>query len=593
MARVNLGIIFMKQLNDKERSNAVWIIIVFIVMGFSFILINNVGNQLLSASRAYISENTEWTRTQKEVSFALVKYIQFGDDGSRADFLESFNQTEYEEREDISEDTGQPEYPYDAYVQENFREADIPRLMILYWVLTDLDPLYLAVKYLEEGNKLVKELSRLGEEFDYQYQRGELVQDEMLNYLQSTYEIDGRLTVVGDNFSNVLEDAVSRASVLVYRTSVTMGVIFTAIAGFIVVILIQNIRVWNDQLRKTDRQFKNALENSRDVIYQMNLSTGLYEYMSPAVEKMTGYTAEEVVAGGPRFMLDLTHPQDLERMSDELHGLEDFIAGKTEIPDTEFRILTKNGKYIWVNNKRTVVRNEEGGVSIIGNVRDITEYKKYVDALDKSLNDKQMLLSEIHHRVKNNLSIVSSLIELQKGNINQNDDETFHEIQSRIKSIALVHEKLYQTETLADVDLAEYIQDLIRMISATYSSSGLRIKLIEDLEPQVASITKAVPIGLICNELLNNCYKHAFPGKSEGEIAVSLKNDGENIHFTVSDNGVGLPEAFNIDEQTSLGMTLLKAFARQVNGRLEYESNNGKGTYFSVHFPIDSSSDIS
>lgn len=578
----------MKKLRSKERSNAVWIIIVFIVMGLSFILTNNAGNQLLSASRAYISENNQWTKAQKQVSLALVKYIQFGDERSRTEYLESFDIIEDDGQQYIYREPGPPDTSHEIYVQENNR-PNVPYLMKLYWALFDLDAFFVTVKYLEEGGRLVESLRILGEEFDDQHQNGEVTQNQKTDYIHKIYELDEKLTVVGNNLSIIFDNAVSRISTLVYRTSVIMGVIFATIGGVVIVFLIKSIKMWNNQLQKTDQQFKNALENSRDVIYQMSLKTGTYEYMSPAVEKMTGYTVEEIIAGGPRFMLGLTHPQDLERMSDELQGLEDFSAGRTEIPDTEFRILTKDGSYIWVNNKRTVVRSEEGGTSIIGSVRDITEYKKYVDALDKSLSDKEMLLSEIHHRVKNNLSIVSSLIELQKGNINQNSEEVFHEIQSRIKSIALVHEKLYQTENLADVDLAEYIQDLSRMISSTYSSSNLRIKLTEDLEPQVASITKAVPIGLVCNELLNNCYKHAFQNKNEGEIAISLKSIGENIHFTVADNGVGLPEGFNIDEQTSLGMTLLKAFTQQIDGELEYESDSN-GTYFSVHFPPPASS---
>jgi two-component sensor histidine kinase len=199
--------------------------------------------------------------------------------------------------------------------------------------------------------------------------------------------------------------------------------------------------------------------------------------------------------------------------------------------DTEFRVKNKEGNYVWVNNKRNVLRENDGEtVSVIGNVRDISERKNYVDALDRSLKEKEMLLAEIHHRVKNNLSIVSSLLELQKESKgNSSREEDYQEIQLRIKSIALVHEKLYQTETFSDIDLADYIRDLSNMIITLFDSKESKVVMDQKLSSIVVNIKQAVPIGLICNELINNCYKYAFKNMQEGVISIELRREDDEV----------------------------------------------------------------
>jgi two-component sensor histidine kinase len=208
-----------------------------------------------------------------------------------------------------------------------------------------------------------------------------------------------------------------------------------------------------------------------------------------------------------------------------------------------------------------------------------------MEKLDKSLTEKQTLLAEIHHRVKNNLAIVSSLIELQKDEVADELKPAFGTVQSRIKSIALIHEKLYENTIFSDVELAGYLRELSTMLSDTYYSNGNHITIDLDLEDVKVDMTLAVPVGLICNELITNSFKHAFKGNKGGKVTISLKDLSGFVEVSVSDSGRGLPKGFTMESSQSLGMTLLQVLTQQVKG--EMRAINGDGARFVLTFPAE------
>lgn len=184
-----------------------------------------------------------------------------------------------------------------------------------------------------------------------------------------------------------------------------------------------------------------------------------------------------------------------------------------------------------------------------------------------------MLLQEIHHRVKNNLQIISSLLSLQSG---YTEDPrvlaSFQDSQNRIRSMALIHEKLYRSENLAQVDLAEYIRDLVASLCRSYQAQAHYIELDIEAERLFLEINRAVPSGLILNELISNSLKHAFPEGREGKIWVTLQttNSGQ-IRMSVGDNGVGFPAAFDFRSTSTLGLQLVNTLVGQLNGLMEIE----------------------
>ena len=210
-------------------------------------------------------------------------------------------------------------------------------------------------------------------------------------------------------------------------------------------------------------------------------------------------------------------------------------------------------------------------------LRDITERKRAEDQVKASLREKEALLQEIHHRVKNNLQVVASLLSLQSGEIADEPLRAqFRECQGRIRSMALIHEKLYQSETLARVDLKDYLESLTRVVLSTYATQGnIRSELA--LGAVSTNVDTAVPLGLLVNEVLTNALKYAFPEGRAGTVRVALRPEPEGMFTLIlEDDGVGLPPGFQWEEAKTLGMRLIAMFVKQLGADLTFHSRPGQ-----------------
>lgn len=197
--------------------------------------------------------------------------------------------------------------------------------------------------------------------------------------------------------------------------------------------------------------------------------------------------------------------------------------------------------------------------------------------LTASLREKEILLREIHHRVKNNLQIISSLLELQSESVR--DEEAlslFRESQERIKAMALVHERLYRSRDFASIDFGEYVENLIRHLALSYVEDQERISVRIDVANFTMDIEEAIPCGLIINELISNALKHAFPDGRRGEIWVACRADAEGVvTIEVRDNGVGLPTDRDLLDSDTLGLQIVSMLTRQLRGTIEMKSDGG------------------
>jgi two-component sensor histidine kinase/HAMP domain-containing protein len=213
------------------------------------------------------------------------------------------------------------------------------------------------------------------------------------------------------------------------------------------------------------------------------------------------------------------------------------------------------------------------------------------ERLSSSLEEKEVLLKEIHHRVKNNLQVISSLLSLQTRNIkDERDLEMFLNSQNRVKTMALIHERLYQSDDLSQVDFAHYIPTLVDSLFRTYKVSIQDIVMGVDVSDVRLGLDKAIPCGLMINELVSNALKYAFPDGRKGEInmylgAIQIDGDVDGVELIVRDNGVGFPEDLDFRNTKSLGMELINILVRQLHGTITLE--NKIGTKFSIVFPRD------
>jgi len=229
---------------------------------------------------------------------------------------------------------------------------------------------------------------------------------------------------------------------------------------------------------------------------------------------------------------------------------------------------------------------------MIFTVQDVTERVKTELELQSSLVEKETLFREIHHRVKNNLQTISSLLDLQAETITDKRSlEAFKSSQSRIRSMALIHERLYKSENLSRIKAREYINSLVDYLGATYQLDGGIVTLKSKVKNIFLNLDVAIPCGLIINELVSNSMKYAFPGSSEGEVIVSLLPKDKNLlELKVKDNGIGIPENIIFEDSPSLGLQLVDLLVKQINGKFEITRSNG--TEISIIFSRSSSDEI-
>ena len=219
-------------------------------------------------------------------------------------------------------------------------------------------------------------------------------------------------------------------------------------------------------------------------------------------------------------------------------------------------------------------------------IRDVSERKKAEERTLDALREKDVLLREIHHRVKNNMQIISSLLSLQSQKFQGPEVvEAFRESQDRIRSMALVHEKLYQTRDLSRIDFSDYVKSLTSFLFKTYKTDETRIALKLDLDKVFLDINAAVPCGLILNELVLNALKHAFPDERKGKVTVELReSEAGTVRLTVRDDGVGFPEGIDIAQADTMGLQIVSLLTEQLDGRVEVKRDGG--TAFSVSFKV-------
>jgi PAS domain S-box-containing protein len=280
---------------------------------------------------------------------------------------------------------------------------------------------------------------------------------------------------------------------------------------------------------------------------------------------------------------EITHPEDL---APNQRLFERALSGELEGYSMDKRFICGNGDVVYTSISVRCLRKPDGSLNYFaGMIQDISDRKRNEQVLKDSLREKEALLKEVHHRVKNNLQIVSSLLRLQSAQI---DDpiarNVLRDMQNRIRTMALLHENLYRSENLAQVNLAVYFQSICAQLLRSMMAQPELVKLELDVAPVSLEVSQAVPCGLLLNELVSNCLKHAFPQSRTGVVRVELQPvpDGRALRLRVSDNGVGLAPGFDPRNLRTLGLQLVSDLARQLQGELKIESD--KGAVFEVNF---------
>lgn len=322
--------------------------------------------------------------------------------------------------------------------------------------------------------------------------------------------------------------------------------------------------------KKANKQFRAFIDAAPVGIYVIDSEGIVVDFWNTAAEEMLGWKQEEVQGN---FLPHITHEykEDFKRIMEDIkrnEGVSNYEVRRKRKDGTErlFRLHVSN-----------VIGEEEQMMVLL---EDITKEKEYEQKLKKSLDEKSILLSEVHHRVKNNLAIIIGLIELQNEEVL--DDETksnLYETKNRIYSISGVHELLYQTDNFSEISFVQYINELVNRLQQTYDDSNNPVTIKKNITGLSVNINQAIPLGLLLNELITNSYKHAFNGADNPEISLILVEQDGFMEIQYEDNGNGFDvEIF--DKASSLGVTIIKTSLSQLSADYEIFSNPG----FSIRF---------
>ena len=344
---------------------------------------------------------------------------------------------------------------------------------------------------------------------------------------------------------------------------------------------ITEIKKAEEDLQSTKAELERIIESSPAAIIVLDFDGRVHRW-SPAAERIFGWTEKEVI-GKP----SPTVPQDfIEKLQIELDRLRNGKETLLNPLFTPFEVegFKKDGTKIYLSLSVAPIPGLSGKPeSVINVITDLSERKEFEEKLQESIEEKEMLLKEIHHRVKNNLMIISSLLNLQANYLkDQESKEIFKESQNRAKSMALIHQRLYQSTDLKSIGFKEYISTLARDLYQSYVKDPERVKLLLDVEDVNIDINTAIPLGLILNELITNSMKYGFPEDMEGKVFVDLHQKGDTYVLKVGDDGVGIPSDLDFRKTSSLGMQLINGLTSQIDG--EVELNRDNGTEFVIKF---------
>ncbi len=331
-------------------------------------------------------------------------------------------------------------------------------------------------------------------------------------------------------------------------------------------------------LRESEERFRLFVENVREyALIEVN-PEGRITTWNPGAERLFGYTFAEV--------LDRPFSQLAQQQPEKQLVLDEEIAEASEgirLEDAQW-LARKDGTCFWARWWSEPVYDASRKLRGIAKLlRDETDRRASEEKIRSSLAEKEELLKEVHHRVKNNLQVITSLLNMQARQIDNPDVLAhFEEARNRVFSIAAIHELLYRSASFSGIDLAAYARQLAPDLVRFYKVQD-RIEVNVVGNGITLELERAVPYGLLLNELVSNGCKHAFPAPGTGSITISFRRENGTIEMAITDNGRGLPSGFDYSRASSLGLKLVRSLARQLHGSAEMES--GPGTTVRVRFP--------
>ncbi len=340
-----------------------------------------------------------------------------------------------------------------------------------------------------------------------------------------------------------------------------------------------------EKLKVSEEHIIKYLQNFRGIGFELDNNFDLV-LLHGAVDEITGYKTEEFLSGKIRLAY-IVKPEDQDHFHENRLKLS---TASNSLVEQEYRIIDRNGNIVWVFESIQVLHYmDKTNRFYQGFIQDITERKNAMEDLNKA---EKLRKKEIHHRIKNNLQVISSLLELECENLLSSKlertriIEAFRESNNRILSMSIIHEELYNSKDMETIDFASYLKKLTDDLLKSYKVGNSDIRLVLDIENIFFEMDNAIPLGIIVNELVSNSLKYAFPNKKSGEIRIKLYRNVNpenknmithcrNFVLIVKDNGIGFPDHMDFRKTSSLGLQLVNTLVDQIDGQIQLEKNSG------------------
>lgn len=332
-------------------------------------------------------------------------------------------------------------------------------------------------------------------------------------------------------------------------------------------------------LRESEKKYRTILRSIEEGYFETDLE-GSFTFFNRALQQMIGYSRDKLLGMNNREYMDEKNARKVYKVFKKV-----YETGEPEL-GVNWELIRQDGSWIHVEVSVNLrMDSNDNPIGFRGIARNVTERKRKEQQIKASLKEKEVLLGEIHHRVKNNLAVISGLLFLQAENAKDPAaQQLLQQSQSRINSMASVHEMLYKNQTFSSVDPGRYIEQLVNYIRKNFNSEQKNIALLVEADAVQLDMNVAIPCALIINELVTNAFKYAFENRTSGTIRVELKENNQQFRLVVVDDGIGMDKEIPKNENNGLGLYLVKTFKNQLEGTLSVDSERGEGTRFVITF---------
>jgi PAS domain S-box-containing protein len=550
------------------------ILLIFLFLGIFLVSILIVATSSMSGLRAYSTLQSYWTEARKDATIGLIQYIETGHPAHLDKFDSSMQliRDAQDLRLALMSDT--PDYvtAREKLWAIHVHPRDFSSMIKVFERMHTLDHFSDAIELWDHSDTLILQLVTIADELK-DHSSGDILNNQQkAQFLERIYEVDDLLRGHKDTIAAGLSEGTRLIQIIIIWLSVSLVGIIMLSGGLFSYRFLKNLKKWGQILEISEQRYKSLFEHNPNAVF----STDKEGYIK------SGNNVFEMLSGNGNknqsFDELLTEPE-IEKSRKKL---EKVLTG---IPQ-DFETVCKNneGKEIPVHMTSLPIYID-GKIDGAFFIAEDISYKKYAEnKIKQQLEEKIFLLSEVHDRVKNNLALMLSLLQLQEQYINDSDAKNYlYRTISRIRSMSLVHENLYQAESFANIRIDNFILNLADYAKLDYLNQNTEMEISVHTKPLMMDIKKAIPFGLLLNELVINIFKYVFEGVESGKLTITLIKENNVAQCIITDHGTGHTDNFDPENALPLGMTLVKTLIKQFECEMEFSHSNGLEAKFTFH----------